>query len=359
MVGKVIGWYPQLRTPTSMDPASLQFEEHIKIHLDDPKTDPLTIQAHKRHPMRFEKHPVKRNYYCGAWRLEQNSMFPNVRDLYVTWTTSVEALLSPEGKPVYDNDPILRPISYDISSWEFSKTIRMTYKKTDAYDVKKGPPVPSVPVCTTAGEPIFMSIPWRSRLFNCERNVLRLPPFMSKCDMFTNSDRVRFAGVVYEPLQLLASNINLSRPMFEWGRVFYKMIWQMAVAPDEDGWCEKKRNAGYHEKRTVVVPRVGNDPGGTETFLDAIVIGPPEERRFPSSPILLTPEGRAYRSPGIGQTAATPQKDRTGPIIAVEGSAVGGLGGLGGVDFEKIWKDAELKFYPRMPIPFKKFIPLR
>lgn len=368
-MGRIIGWYPQLKAPAAMDPSIIKFTEETLIHLSDPNTSFLDIQADRRHPMRFQTHPKYTKFYCAAWDLQQEPTSPNIRRLVVQWTTQVDALLK-DGKPVYDNDPLLRPISYDIDSWEHTKTWRLGYTEDDEYDIKKGPPVPSVPITTTAGEPIFVQEPYRSRMFNCERNVAGLPKFMSKCDMFTNADKVKFANVSWEPRQLLATNIRLSRPMFEYGRVYYRMTWQMLVAPDEDGWCTKRRNAGYHEKRVVRKANappitkenahelVAYNPKHYETIMDAIVVGPPENRSLPSSPVLLTPEGRAYRAPGPGQDEQTPFFSRTGPVISVEGVGIGGLPGIG-PNFEELWKKAELKFFTVMPISFKKFIPLR
>lgn len=343
----IVNWYQQMTHPFSRGPSTRDFMEEVLIELDDPKTPITVIEAHPKYPSRFAKHPVYTDHWCINTEVDQSLDHPNIRRLTSKWSDTIPNALIRNGLPVFDDDPIKRPIEVSLSFYTMPKTYRMTYEKSQAYDPKKGPPVPKVPVTTTAGESLFLQVDNEFPVFNCTKNISSLPLFMSKNRMFTNSDIVKFQGATFAPLMLLLCGMELSKAQFAKGRAYYQLSYKLMVASDDDGWCEKRRNAGYHEK--VV------DKGNffDTSHLEAIVIGKPEARHYPSSPVLLTPSGRAYRAPGDGQDASTPQDQRTGPVLSVEGTQ-GAKYGITDEDFNK----AELKFYPRMAIPFNKYISL-
>lgn len=362
---QVIGWYQQLTKPYNRTATTREFTEETLIHLDDPRTPFHVIEAHAKYPSRFARHPVETDFWCIDSNIDQNIEVPNVRKLIAKWSDTIPDALVRNGLPVYDDDPIKRPLRVRLGYYTMPKTYRMTYKKSQAYDPQKGPPTPRVPVTTTAGETLFLQVDNEFPVFYCTKNISSLPLFMAKNRMFTNSDFVKFQGATFAPLMLLMCGMEMSEARFAKGRSYYQLDYRLMVASDDDGWCEKRRNAGYHEKvidKVVNTFSVNPDVGiGQNLFvkdadishLEAITIGKPESPHYPSSPVLLTPSGRAFRAPGDGQDAATPQDQRTGPVLSVEGTQ-GAKYGITDKDFD----DAELKFYPRMAIPFNKYVSL-
>lgn len=366
---QIIGWYKQLTKPFTRTAVGREFTEETLINLDDPKTPISVIEAYAQYPSRFAKHPVETDFWCINTQIDQSLDHPNIRKLTSHWSDNISALVR-NGLPVFDDDPIKRPLKVKLGYYTMPKTYRMTYTKSQAYDPQKGPPVPRVPVVTTAGESIFLQVDNEFSVFHCEKNISSLPLFMAKNRMFTNSDVVKFQGATFAPLMLLLCGMELSEAMFAQGKVYYHLSYRLMVAFDDDGWCEKRRNAGYHEK---VIDRaidlyVPNPNGGVGqpflskvpdiSHLEAIKIGKPENPHYPSSPVLLTPSGRAFRAPGTNadgtaQDSATPQDKRNGPVLSTEGTQ-GVKYGITDDDFNA----AELKFYPRMAIPFNKYISL-
>ena len=341
------------------------------MDLDDPRTSKTIIENDPRYPKRFQQHSHYPQYYMIHAELDQPKDIPNVRTLKTKWSTVIPNALLKNGKPVYDDNPLNRPIDVQAGYYTMPKTLDMVYgfaigqdsanPVIPPYDPDQGPPQPKVKVTTTAGEPIFLQIEQEVRMFSCQKNVKNLPKFMAKGGMFTNSEAVKFQGVDFTPLELLVCHIRLSRPHFEFGQVFYSFDYDLLVAVDKSGWCEKKRNAGFHERDFIekITPHPNPEfrPAITYVpYLKAIQIGPVENPHPPSQPVLLTSEGRAYRSPNPNkkeENASTPQNRRTGPIMTTEGIVGGGVG-LTDQDFAK----SELKFYPRLAIPFNKYIPL-
>ena len=354
-----IKFYYQQSAPYELDPQCQSFEEELLVDLTNAKESFEVIKREPQFPKRFETHRIHNKFYLIDAKLDQDKTIPNVRVFRLQWSTRIPDALIRNGKPVYYDDPIARPISVNSGFYTIPRTKRMCFGKVrgssasaptlPTYDPKQGVPIPKVPIVTSAGEPIFMQIEDEVRVFSCQKNVLRLPLFMGKGGTFINSDAIRFQGLDFKPLELLICHIRLSEPRFEYGTAYYIFNFDLMVAPDDSGWCDKRRDAGFHEK--VVVRPGGNAP--EQAYLKAITVGPIENLQPPSQPVLLTAEGRAYRNPGVNQTNATPQKDRTGPILSTEGRGQGGVG-LTDQDFE----DAELKFYNRLAIPFKKWVPL-
>lgn len=348
----VTKFWKQMTQPIKVSPTSKDFEEIYLVELDDPNTTLAEILAYRDCPVRFQQHPDYSSFYCINWDLDQQLTAPNIRSLHVQWSTVIPNALLVNGRPVYDDNPLRRPVKVNSDFYCRPKTMRMTFKKDATYDVKKGPPKPDVPVVTTAGEKLFLQIEEEVRAFNCVKNVAGLPSFMGKGGMFTNSDSVKFQGLSFTPRELLIRGIRLSEPRFEFGEVYYEMTFTLLVAPDEDGWCEKLRNAGFHEKAFQTT----TDAAGRQTqtpYLKAITVGKPEQPQYPSREVLIDPDGIAYRAPGTGQTNATLNKLRTGPVLSTEGDLNNGIG----ITADQ-WQKAELKFWPRMSIPFKRFVPL-
>lgn len=353
--------YKQLTQPMGFSATDKSFTETWLVHLDDPKTPLKEIEAHRDYPIRFETHADNPTYYCLDAKCEQPLQSPNIRPLIVNWSNVIPKAYLVDGKPKYDDDPTKRPVDIEWGIYTSQKTIRMAYDDNVTFDPKKPPPVPKKPIVTTAGEPIFMQIPVELRAINFMKNVTEVPRFMAKAGMITNSDTVKIAGIPFEPNELLAGGLNIGKPMFAHGKVYYEFSWYFLVALDADGWVEKRRNAGYHEKvRTYFIDGVEvsyntwiQTGPGSYTATDAlrqIHIGPVQNRHFPSAPVLITPGGRAYRARAKGDPDDI--EKHTGEILTTQSKTGQGI-------TPAQWEKAELKFKVRIPIPFNKWFPLR
>ena len=352
----IIGWYPQLTAPTSLSPTTKSFTTSVQIQLSDPQVDIQTITSYPLFPYRFKQYPQYPQFFCIDWNLDQPISHPDIRMLTATWSTEIPKALIRNGKPVWDDNPIARPLDVSVSYYNHPRTCRMTYDMKKTFDPTLGFPVPTIPVTTTAGEPIFLQFEDERRIFNCTKNVKKLPKFMAKGGTFINSDMVTFQGVTFPKYNLLLCNTEVSAFRFEFGVAYCVWSYKLMVSMDSDGWCEKLRNAGYHERAyEKKVNDVGTDTETTDyiPYLKAIEVGKLEAPHYPSSPVLISPSGKAYRAPGVGQSKTTPFDQRTGPVLSTEGDLNNGYGIT-----PKMFQDAELKFYPRIPISFSKYVPL-
>lgn len=352
-----ITFHKLMETPLSNTPTGKEFTEKWNVKVDDPLTPNTVIENQPEFPSRFSVHPERPEFWCITSDLDQPKDTPDIRPLTVRWANTIPLAFLVDGKPKFDDDPTKRPAEITWGVTVIKRTLRLAYKEKQAYDPTKAPPEPTVPIITTAGEPIFLEEEDEVRTMSFSKNVVQLPKFMAKAGMYVNSDRVKLAGITYEPLQLLARQLLVSPVKFSHGKAYYEFTWQWHVAPEKDGWIAKRRNAGFHEKVTVY--RFPNGavsptpvPGGFSfTVLRPIKIGPKHDLHYPSSPVLLTPEGRAYRAKGPNDLTDSPTTN-TGEIMSVEST-----GGSGISDEE--WAAAELKFYTKLMIPFNKYFPIR
>lgn len=370
----VRGWFPQLTQPSGFSPTTREFETIVFVYLDDPLTPRNVIEAYPQYPGRFSKNNQYPQYWCTYAVLEQNVQHPNIRTLRIQWSNALpETTLIVNGQPTYDDNPILRPLQVDLDFYSKAKTYEYVYgsvlglnnsiPKLPTWNGATVPPKPLTKVTTSAGEPIFMQDEEQYTVFLCKKNIAAFSKYLLTCRMFTNSDNVYFQGINFPPGQLLISNIRGSRPQFQNGQVFYEATWSMAVAPDSDGWCVKLRDAGFHEKGTF--KQTYTRPDGTQgttlvPCLVPITIGQLGRPQYPSRPVLLTNSGTAWRLPGPGQTVATPQFSRTGPVMTTEGSLGSQTSNIGSVGLtDQNFQDSTWKFYHRIAVPFKKLIPLQ
>lgn len=351
-------FHKQLSTPIARSGVEESFTEYWLVELDDPKTPVESLLSHRLVPQRFSVHPKSSRFNCIDVQLEQDVTAPNIRSMVVRWSNVVPTNYIVAGKPVYDSNPLRRPLITHYGTYTEQKTVLSAYSLEDDADIYTPPrpmPVPKVPVATTAGEALLLNILQDYSVMHCTKNVAKLPQFMAKVGRLINSDTVKLGGVTYAPKELLVCNKTISPPNFENGMSYYIFSWDMYVAQDEDGWVEKLRNAGYHERQVVYFNSAGQPSpvpvrGGTQKIvLRPIEIGPPENRHYPSAPVLLTPNGRAFRAKNPKDPADIDLY--TGEILSTESRTGEGI-------TKKQWDDAVLRFGVYLRIPFKKYIPL-
>lgn len=352
-------FYKQMSTPITRSGHEESFIENWLIHLDDPLYPFESLLSHRAVPQRFSIHPNSSRFRCIDVSIDQQTEAPNVRPMTVRWSTVVPTeYLDNQNNPVYDSNPLRRPLIVTYGSYTEQKIPTAAYSLTDPTAVYTPPnplPIPSVPITTTAGEPLILTVLQDYPAMHCMKNVASLPTFMAKAGRLINSDTVKLRGVTYAPRELLICNKTVSSPKYENGQAYYVFAWDMLVASDADGWIEKIRNAGFHERQTVYFDAAGKPSpipvqgGSSRIILRPIEVGPPENRHFPSSPVLLTPNGRAYR-------ARNPKDPNdpdlyTGEILSTESRTGQGI-------TKAQWDAAIQRFGVYLQIPFKKFIPL-
>ena len=360
--------YIQQSKPMAFNPGSKEFTETFLVDLDDPQTSIEEIERHRDYPIQFETHADHPTYYCISAQLDQDTRIPNVRSGTSRWSTAIPEADLVDGKPKLDPDRTKRPVRAKWGTYKSERTVRMAYgaiqyrtptrgERIRRADPDQLPPVADVPITTTAGESIFMRIPEDYRMISFQKYVEAVPEFMAKNSMLTNSDEVKFRGIKFAPLELLATDIDVDGPNFAMGKAYYTFTWVWLVAKDQDGWLEKRRNAGFSEKVIIFVDANGKEydryiSGVTTTkeVLRQIEIGPVYNRHFPNAPVLIRPNGKAFRARAEGD--ANDPETWTGEILTTDSRT-----GQGITDAE--WKEAERKFSVRLAIPFKKYFPYR
>lgn len=356
----VLSWNIQTTTPIQKGPSEWTFEEIVLVEVADPKMANRDIERDPRFPTRFSLHPARPEFWCVDTILEQPLQHPNIRPLRIHYSTVIPKGFNVNGKPTYDDNPLLRPADIWWGTYKTNKLFRMGYLASDSYDPRKGMPTPSVPIVTTAGEPIFTQEQVDLRVISFVKNVATIPGFMAKRGNFVNTDKVKINGIEFKPYELMATDINIPPPDFESGKMFYKFSWNFYVSDDEDGWVVKKRNAGFnervtvhydHDRRPVPLPVRG---GSTTVVLRPIVVGPVDNRHYPSSPVLLRENGRAFRTRAEGD--GDDPETWTGEIMTIESRQDDERTQ---VQKDEDWKKAELKFRIRAPIAFNKYFPMR
>lgn len=237
-------------------------------------------------PKRYDVRPKFPNQYCEFVDFEQHEDAPNIWDIRVFWKTATN--LQERIK-----DPAERPVLIVTGTYKYQKS---PLKDND-----------DKPVVTTAGEPIAYSYQKAAPTYTFIKCLKDYPVKLGKERDFVNKDTVEFLGMKYKPYELYIPEVSISHLLLENEYRFYEMSLTMYVLTEEFGWRTRLRNQGYHELKEVGVkwqyaPVNPRNPQGRYRWqyvkqyaLDAIKLGSPGRYSYPTSPILLTPEGRAFR----------------------------------------------------------------
>lgn len=283
--------------------------------------------------------------------------FPNVIKIEVLWrniTNITEIQL----------DPVKRAVLIS----------RGTYKLQDTPNVD----FDGKPVATTAGEPINYTYQRGFPTYRLEKNLASFPTWCGRDNDFINTDSVTIYNTVFDPYELYLQDIEVSHLNYE-GQFppFHRFTATLYANTKKDGWKTLLRNAGYHEKaflgyyskkgQKLTAFAVGFSPitnnGQTITFnnvkyfprygLQAIKMGLKGTYEYPSSPVLIDPNGLAYRQ----QLPNDPPKGPfTGPVIGLQ--SVDNQAQTSGIT-QKQWDASVVTFNFANKISFNNVLPLR
>lgn len=371
----VIRMYKQLTSPDRSEGAMRSFTETWLVELDDPQTSQGEIENAEDYPYIYMPHPERSGFFAIERNLDQDVLIPNIRKLIVDWSTRAPDAFQVDGQPGYPLDPIQRPLTVQWGTYKTSATITKCFSRNTSPEAgtfnqgnDKSPDVDKkgvlaeatvVPI-NTAGDLIFIQDQIELRMLQFSKNVRQLPQIFTHSGQFLNSDTVRIRGATFSPRELLAADITVSDWQFENGIPYLVFSYNWYVAGPE-GWLVRKRNVGFNEKVTKYRDKNGKDvanltPGGSSyEVLRPIEVGPIDNRHYPSQPVLLRPNGSAFRSKAEGNNPDKPNT-WTGEIMSIESRDE---------DFrtqaqkDKDWTDSEITFRTKPLIPFAKYFPLK
>lgn len=284
--------------------------------------DLQTITKDSRYPARMSPLAEDPTMLCVNTELKQDKYVPNHWSLYVEWDN-----VTPQPFPTFFDNPLKREAQIQAGTYE------TVFRLETDQDGKI--------VATTAGEMIFLEIPVRYRQFTITKNVSAIPEAFAEQADFTNLDTVTIMGHPFKTGRLLLKDVTMDGPHYENGTKFWIAIFTILSRPD--GWLFKRRNVGFQEKGPLGAIKLADGTLVLGNPLQSIQIGPPGNRSYPSSPVLLDPQGRAYRGTDLNtgqEVVLTPETNSTGGITAQQ------------------WKDSLLSFRGYRTIAFTGNVPL-
>jgi hypothetical protein len=286
----------------------------------------LTTATYPLMPKRYDQRPNFPNQFCEFVHFRQNKDAPNIWTASVYWKTTSN--LQERIK-----DPAERPILITTGTYKYQKS---PLKDND-----------DLPVVTTAGEPISYTYQKAAPTYTFEKNLTNYPTALGKYRDFVNKDTVKFLGLEFKPYELYVPEVSISHLLLENEYRFYSLSFTAYALTEEYGWRTRLRNQGYHELAKVgsklayalVNPNV---PEGRRVWkqvpiygFTAIKLGSEGRQVFPTSPVLLTPEGRAFRQLTDQEIAADQaairlarQEGRRPPAARQQGYGTGPVMGI-------------------------------
>jgi hypothetical protein len=263
------------------------------------------VYSSKDLPKPFQRYDLHTFMYAKKTSLNQMKDVPNVWNYTVEWATadSPQELLK---------EPELRPV--EISQG----THRQQENPYIDFEGKS--------LVNTAGEPILHSIQRSYPTFTFVKNYKEYPKQFGKGRDFVNKDKVTILGMDFEPHTLFLPEINISSTQYESTYVYWQFSATVYVNESKDrkgkliGWDTIIRNQGFHEIKNIPTRKLRNgkpDPFSYKDMLVAITIGTEGKPSYASTPVLLTPKGRAFRQRTAQQTIVgiTDIEKYDGPVI--------------------------------------------
>lgn len=178
------------------------------------------------------------------------------------------------------------------------------------------------PLTTTAGEPIDWPHQKGYPVYTVEKNYNEFPKQFGLLRDFVNSDTVTIYGIQYDPYTLFCPDVRVSHLQWKNNFPFHAFSCSIYVNTKRDsndnviGWRQLKRNAGYHERKFLgfkanydtspnpyIYPtlddarsfKIREDQLEPVFIFKVITLGEVGHTQYPTSPVLLTPFGTAYR----------------------------------------------------------------
>ena len=284
------------------------------------------ILSDTRYPIRLSPFEDDQTLRCEDARLKQDKKAPNAWHLFVAWSDTTNGS---NAEPTFIDNPLRRPAVIQSGSYETTERLE------EDEDGDK--------VTTTAGELLFLEIPVDYRMFTVEKNVTRVQDELAEQGNFVNSDAFKIAGHTFKKGKLHLKHVNTVGPNWENGFRFYKATYTILSNPK--GWLFRRRNVGFQEKGDKVRVTLADGTVKTIEPLVAIEIGIPGRRQYPTQPVLISPEGKAYRG----------KNDQGQTVVLTPESSNGSTGGITPAQ----WKASELLFRGYKWLNFTNTIPLK
>lgn len=281
--------------------------------------------------------------FCISADWKQDIEAPNIWRVFADWRTisNVQDLVP---------DPTQRPVIIRTGTYREQRTPNVDLDQK--------------PVATTAGEPIVHAIQQAFPMYTVKKFLKAYPTKVAKQRDYVNSDAVTIYGVSFKPYELYCPEINVSELMTQGNFNYFEFDAVIYANTDKNGWRTRLRNAGYHERKItgyIRNPDIPPGPGNNVFQLplmipvyafEAIVMGKPGATSYPSSPVLLDPNGRAFREKLPTDTEKT---GNTGPVIGL----APGTPAVGTAITQEQWDAAVVDLRFVNLVSFNQFFPLK
>ena len=294
----------------------------------------ICFAADARVPKTYQYAAYNSRLICTAVEIDQDSEVPNVWHVVAQYQT-------PQNVQQKEIDPSKRAALISTGTYK-----EQEYPSID-FDGK--------PVCTTAGEPLNYGYQRPYPMYTVDKNLSSYPTALASARNFTNTDTVSLFGVTFDPYQLLIPDISISHLQYEGPYSYFALNFSIYAKTTEFGWRTRVRNAGYHERTLIswLDKRGRLLPKNKWVYgLKAILLGVTAQPSYPSSPVLLKPNGTAFRQVVAGDDDVQAAQR---PVIAIENRS--DLTSTQGISIRD-WKKAVVALNFLVPISFLNTLPL-
>lgn len=320
----------------------------------------LDLWADSRIPSYFELHPTNPNLFVVDRQATQLEDAPQCYEVTITYKNNFanNSGFDRSGNQFqWVSDPLKRPAVIEWDTYQTREVFEMALDDSEDPDF-------TVPVATTAGEPLIIEEVVSRRLIHVQKNVQRINPLFATEMDFVNKDNVRIGsggGILFPPRTLWLTNIRVSRLNVENNVPYYVMSFDLYHNPQT--WDRKVRNMGFHEAKLV-----RDQNGDLARVMERIKL---ENGEFPSVPVPII--SRQLLESGVLTSFGLPQAGQLNEALMqqMEGRALRlrkqdgmwaiacpetpGFRGLP----SNFWKYNMLTFKTRREIKFTNNIPLK
>lgn len=163
---------------------------------------------------------------------------PNCMEVRLTYSNNIGSL-EMDGKFAFIINPLERPA---IPTWG-KYTVREAVE--EAMETIDGKDKATIPVTTTAGEPMVLEEEFRRRMVTVRKNVAKVTnDVFAESGDFINEEDCEIGGHTFKKLTLLSLPIEIEDQKIENGTLYYPIT--MVFFHNPNTWIRRIRNAGFY-----------------------------------------------------------------------------------------------------------------
>lgn len=250
-------FYPLLGVNGGTKQNAESFTEKWVIVFEDHKWGLTDFNRVKDLPRRYNTHPhpalAKSGFFLEDFQYDRDKDAPNVCQIELTYSNKVSDQQQIKNKEMeFEPDPTKRPPLITFSTYTVRENQDLAFEfYTDDE--------PTIPIQTSALEPILFQREYRRRQISVEMNVPELPDFFFEDYECINNDKVRVPRTpyasrkyfTYAPFTLKLTDMSASTEQIENNFRFFKLTAVFQHNPRT--WNFKPRNVGLQHFEFVKV----------------------------------------------------------------------------------------------------------